>query len=149
MYFCCYVYVFFLLCMFCSVYSVFIVPTGTLRLPWLKFFRVFSSVVRQTPGYNSQRLGTARTLPKLIMLFIVLSVCKCVLYNCHRVATQFQLTNISYHIISYHIISYHIISYHIISYHIISCHIISYHIISYHISYHISYIIISYHIISY
>jgi len=26
-------YVFLLLCMFCSVYSVFIVPTGTLRLP--------------------------------------------------------------------------------------------------------------------
>jgi hypothetical protein len=32
-YFYCYVYVFSLLCMFCSVYSVFIVPTGTLRLP--------------------------------------------------------------------------------------------------------------------
>jgi len=28
-----YVYVFLLLCMLCSVYSVFIVPTGTLRLP--------------------------------------------------------------------------------------------------------------------
>ena len=40
-----------------------IVPTGTLRLPWLKFFRVFSSVVRQMPGYNSQRRGTARTVP--------------------------------------------------------------------------------------
>jgi hypothetical protein len=56
-------YVFLLLCIFCSVYSVFIVPTGTLWLPWLKFFRVFSSVVRQMPGYNSQRWGTARTLP--------------------------------------------------------------------------------------
>ena len=30
----------------------------------------------------------------------VLFVCKCVLYYCHRVATQLQLTNISYHIIS-------------------------------------------------
>jgi hypothetical protein len=29
----CSVSVFLLLCMFCSVYSVFIVPTGTLRLP--------------------------------------------------------------------------------------------------------------------
>jgi hypothetical protein len=28
--------------------------------------------------------------------FCVLFVCKCVLYNCHRVATQLQLTNISY-----------------------------------------------------
>jgi uncharacterized membrane protein len=29
----CYVYVLLLLCTLCSVYSVFIVPTGTLRLP--------------------------------------------------------------------------------------------------------------------
>jgi hypothetical protein len=28
-----------------------------------QLFRAFSSVVRQMPGYNSQRLGTARTLP--------------------------------------------------------------------------------------
>jgi hypothetical protein len=51
-------------CILCSVYSVFIVPTGILRLPWLRFFRVFSSFVRQMPGYNSRRRGTARTLPK-------------------------------------------------------------------------------------
>ena len=90
----CYVYVFLLLYMFCFIYSVFIVPAGTLRLPWLKFFRAFSSVVRQMPRYNSQRRGTARTLPKLIVLFYVLFVCKCVLYYYHRVSTQIQLTNI-------------------------------------------------------
>jgi len=33
------------------------------------------------------------------LLFSVLFVCKCVLYYCHRVATQLQLTNISYDII--------------------------------------------------
>jgi len=54
MYFYCYVYVFLLLCMFCSVYSVFIVPTGTLRPPWLRVFCAFSSLVRQMRGYNSQ-----------------------------------------------------------------------------------------------
>jgi len=32
----------------------------------------------------------------LIVLFSVLFVCICVLYYCHRVATQLQLTNISY-----------------------------------------------------
>ena len=35
-----------------------------------------------------------------IVLFCVLFVCKCVLYYCHRVSTQVQLMNISYHIIS-------------------------------------------------
>jgi len=94
MYFYCYVHVFLLLRMFCSVYSVFIVPTGTLRLPWLRFFHAFSSVVRQMPGYNSQRRGMACTLPKLIVLFCVLLVCKCVLYYFYRVSTQMQLTNI-------------------------------------------------------
>jgi hypothetical protein len=55
--------------MFCSVYLVFIVPTGILWLPSLRFFRAFSSVVRQMPGYNLQRRGTAR-----IVLFYVLFV---------------------------------------------------------------------------
>jgi hypothetical protein len=61
-------------------------------------------------------------------VFCVLSVCKCVLYYCHRVVTQLQL-NI-YHIILSHIsccIIYHVMSYYII----------------YHISYHIYRIIYS------
>jgi len=32
-----------------------------------------------------------------IVFFCVLFVCKCVLYYRHRVSTQLQLTNISYH----------------------------------------------------
>jgi len=132
-------------------------------LPWLRFFRAFPSVVRQMPGYNPQRQGTARTLPHFCVVlcifcvvlcifcvvlcifcvvlcivcfvsFSVLFVCICVLYYCHRVATQFQL-NISY-IISCHIISsYHVI-YHIYQSYIISCHII-HHIIYYVMSRHV------------
>ena len=79
---------------------MFIVPAGTLRLPSPRFFRAFSSVVRQMPGYNPQRRGTARTLPKSLCCPIHCSFCvvlctvcvqMCVLYNCHRVANQLQL----------------------------------------------------------
>jgi len=38
--------------------------TVTLRLPSLRLFRAFPSAVRQMPGCNWQRRGTASTLPK-------------------------------------------------------------------------------------
>jgi hypothetical protein len=157
------IYVFLLLCLYSLIVClcIFVVPAGTLRLPWLKFFRAFSSVVKADVRVKPAKTGHCPHSSKIFVLFCVLFVsivsfcvlfvCKCVLYYCHRVATQLQLTNISYHIMSYHII-YHILPYHII--YIISYLIIYhiYHIISYHISY-ISYHILSYivyhHIISY
>jgi len=47
---------------YCSVHSAFIVPTGTPRLPCLRFFRAFSSAVRQRPGCNPQRRCAAGTV---------------------------------------------------------------------------------------
>jgi hypothetical protein len=106
------IYVFLLLCLCILIVClrISIVPTGTLRLPWLRFFRAFSSVVRQLPGYKSQRRGTARTLPIIFVLFYVLFVlcrsvyCLCVNVYC-TAASGWQpncsLTNISiYHIIN-------------------------------------------------
>jgi hypothetical protein len=98
MYFYCYIYVLFLcaFCMFCfhraKQHSSATLTEG---------FRAFSSLVRQMPRYNSQIQGMANTLPKLIVLFYVLFVCKCVLYHRHRMSTQLQLANISISIMKY------------------------------------------------
>jgi hypothetical protein len=82
---------------------IFIVPAGTLRLPRLRFFRAFSSVVRQMPGYNSQRRGTACTLPKILVFYGLFVLCRSVYCLCVNVycttAAAWQpncsLTNIS------------------------------------------------------
>jgi len=50
------------------------VPTGTLRLPWLRFSHAFSSVVRQMPGYNSQKMGHGSHSSQLGDNFYVISL---------------------------------------------------------------------------
>ena len=98
-------------CILCSVYPVFIVPNGTLRLSWLRFFHAFSSGVRQMTGYTSQHhKDGARSAFFLISelwcsmyCFALIMCCSmyflCVnMYYCHWVSTQLQL-NVLYHII--------------------------------------------------
>jgi hypothetical protein len=59
-----------LFCVHCSFYcSLFLLLFIVLR-----FFNAFSSVVRQMPGYNSQRRGTART-SQFSFLCIMCTVC--------------------------------------------------------------------------
>ena len=92
---------------------IFIVPAGTLRLPSLRFFPTFSSVVRQKGRVKPAKTGHGPHSSKMFVLFYVLfvscrsvycvcvCVCKCVLYYCQRVATQLRSTNISYHVASF------------------------------------------------
>jgi len=73
----------------------------TLRLPGLKFFRAFFSVVRQTQG-KTRKHWARPALFQISCFFVflyVLFVCKYVLYYCHRVSTQLQITNIPYDIL--------------------------------------------------
>jgi hypothetical protein len=49
---------------------------------------------------NCVVLFVIRIVLLVVVLFYVIFLCKCVLYHCHRVSTQLQLTNISYHITS-------------------------------------------------
>jgi len=47
-------------------------------------------------GPHSSKMFVLFYVLFVFVSFCVLFVCKCVLYYCHRVATQLQLTNISY-----------------------------------------------------
>jgi len=71
---------------YCYVY----VPTGTLRLPWLRFFLSCKA---------NALFQNFCVIPRIVCFvsFCVLFVCKSVLYYRHRLETQLQLTNI-YHI---------------------------------------------------
>jgi len=103
------IYVFLLLCLYS--YCMFMYLH---RASW----HSSATLTEVSPCSFLSRMGNARVKPakmghgphssKIFVLFYVLFVlchsvyyfmCKWVLYYCHRVATQLQLTNISYHII--------------------------------------------------
>jgi len=100
MYFYCYVCVF--LFMFMYLHRASWHSSATLT----EVFPCFSSVVSQMPGYNSQRRGTARTLPKVFVLFYLKFVlcrslyCLCVNVYC-TTATEWQSNCSSTNISSY------------------------------------------------
>ena len=77
---CIYIYIYIYICRY--RYVICKIPFAVLPFTnsdW-GFFVLYPSVVRQMPLYSSQRQGTVRTLPKLIVLFCVLFVCKRVLH---------------------------------------------------------------------
>jgi len=81
------IYVFLLLCLCILIVClcIVIVPAGTLRLPWMRVFRAFSSVVRQMPGYNTQRQSSARTLCKTFCVVLCTVLCRSVYCLCVNV----------------------------------------------------------------
>ena len=99
---------------------------NALHLPWLhssdtltEVFPCFFLSCKANAGLKLAKVGHGPHSSKLVVicvvlllfllfyvlfvfvLFFVLFVCKCVLYYCHWVLTQLQLTNISYHIYLY------------------------------------------------
>jgi hypothetical protein len=74
------------LCTVCVWVCTVLLPPGyrgTFRIPKPRFFRAFSSVVRQIPGYNLQR-QTRSALPNLVpKLFPNFSSCFSFLCNCY------------------------------------------------------------------
>jgi hypothetical protein len=80
----------------------------TYKMNTLRFSVFFSSVVRQIPGYNSQRRDMVRTskfflyfycYPYSVICILCTALCKCVLYCCHRVSTRLQLKINKYNVI--------------------------------------------------
>jgi hypothetical protein len=77
---------FYVLFLYCSMYCVCVV----LCIVFVLFYVLFL--------YCSMYCFCVVLCIVCFLSFCVLFVCKCVLYYCHQVSIQLQLTNISYHI---------------------------------------------------
>jgi hypothetical protein len=97
-----YVYIFILCYMY--LYRASWHPSPTLTEVFPCFFLSCKANARVKPATDGARPALFLNfcvVPCIVssVSFSVLFLCKCVLNYCHRVATQLQLTNISYHII--------------------------------------------------
>ena len=90
------------LCYSCLCVVYVFLDAATLTEVFLCFFLSCKANAR----VNLAKTGHGPHSPKLLCcsvyclfcVVLLLFVCKCVLYYCHRVTTQFQLINISYHV---------------------------------------------------
>jgi hypothetical protein len=85
---------------------IFIVPAGTLRLPWLRFFRAFFFSCKATARVKPANMGHGPHSSNIFVLFYVLFVWFCSVY-CVKMCTVL-LPPGGYPIIVKYIISYHI-----------------------------------------
>jgi len=108
------IYVFLLSCLFMYLHRA----NWNSSAPLTEVFPCFFLSCNANARVNPAKTGHGPHSSKIFVLFYVLFIlcrsvhclCDCLLYYCHRVATQLQLTNISYLSIIY--IIYHIVSYH-------------------------------------
>ena len=78
--------------------------SATLTEVFLCFFLSCKANARVNPAKTGHGPHSSKIFVLFYVLFVLcrsvycVCVCVCVLYYCHRLATQLQLTNISYHI---------------------------------------------------
>jgi hypothetical protein len=90
------IYIFILLCL-CILIVCLCMATLTEVFPCFLLSCKANARVKPAKTGNGPTLFYVVLRIVCFMSFCVLFMCICVLYYCHRVATQLQLTNISYH----------------------------------------------------